>query len=154
MRRLLVPLGLVLLLAGCSAPSIPPLPEPDGSRGPVTEPTAPPTAPPTAEPVTVVDQYRGLPPGVEFADSLPAGWAPDVTGRIAIVTYGSGSCPSEPVSFDRDSTAVLSLWVEYTGDAEVCSADMTPTTSIIELPDGFSSVVTVLVNGEPAPRLA
>jgi hypothetical protein len=150
MRRMLVPIGLALLLSGCAAqPSIPPLPEPTDSPA-----TAAPSGPPAAsEPVTVVDEYPGLPPGAVPDETFAPAWVADSPGRIALVTFGSSSCPVEPVSYDRDSTDALSLWAEYTGDSEVCTADMAATTFVIELPAGFADDGEVLVNGETAPRL-
>jgi hypothetical protein len=147
---MLVPIGLALLLSGCAAqPSIPPLPEPTDSPA-----TAAPSAPPAAsEPVTVVDEYPGLPPGAVPDETFAPGWVADSPGRIALVTFGSSSCPVEPVSFDRDSTEALSLWAEYTGESEVCTAAMSATTFVIELPEGFADDGDVLVNGQPAPRL-
>ena len=151
MRRLLVPLGIALLLAGCTAtpPSIPPLPEPTESPA-AAAPTAPPAA---SEPITVVERLDGLPSGAALDDTFVAGWVPESAGRIALVTFGSSSCPVEPVSYDRDSADALSLWAEYTGQSEVCTADMSPTTFVIELPDGFADDGDVLVNGESALRL-
>jgi hypothetical protein len=150
MRRMLVPIGLALLLSGCAAqPSIPPLPEPTDSPA-----TAAPSAPPAAsEPVTVVDEYPGLPPGAVPDETFAPGWVADAPGRIALVTFGSSSCPVEPVSYDRDSTEALSLWAEYTGESEVCTADMAATTFVIDLPEGFADDGDVLVNGQPVPRL-
>ena len=149
MRRLLVPLGLTLLLAGCTAapPSIPPLPEPTET------PAVPDSAPAASEPITIVDQYSDLPPGAVFDETFAAGWVPDSAGRIAIVTFGSSSCPVQPVSYDLESTDALSLWAEYTGDSEVCTADMAATTFVIEVPAGFADDGDVLINNEPAPRL-
>ena len=150
MRRMLVPIGLALLLSGCAAqPSIPPLPEPTDT--PAT--AAPSAAPAASAPLTVVDRYPGLPPGAALDETFEPGWVADVPGRIALVTFGSSSCPVEPVSYDRDSTDVLSLWAEYTGESEVCTADMAATTFVIELPEGFADDGDVLVNGESAPRL-
>jgi len=147
---MLVPIGLALLLSGCAAqPSIPPLPETTD----IPSSAAPSAAPAASAPITVVDSYPGPPPGAAVDETFEPGWVADSAGRIALVTFGSSSCPVEPVSYDRENTEALSLWAEYTGDSEVCTADMAATTFVIELPDGFADDGDVLVNGDPAPRL-
>ena len=105
-------------------------------------------------PITVVDQFQGAPPAASVDPAVMQAFTLLLDdGRIAVVTYGSSSCPSEPVSYDADSTDALSLWVEYIGDAEVCSADFGPTTSVIEVPSDIE-IGVVLLNGERVPALS
>jgi hypothetical protein len=82
-------------------------------------------------------------------DGTPAGRFLDVAvvpaeRTLLVMTTGSGSCPSVPVSLDvRSSSAVdVGLDGRYTGD---CTADAGPTTTLVRLPDEIdvSRVFTV-----------
>ena len=67
-------------------------------------------------------------------------------GTLYVVTYGSGSCPSVPSAFNSQGTLITGVFVEQMSAdvleggelGEVCSADLGPTTSVVEIPDGYT----------------
>jgi len=106
----------------------------------------------------VLSVEQGLPPGeesfefgVEADDEMvpkayvtydPVG-AP---GRLYVLTYGSGSCPSVPSAFNSQGTLITGVYVEQMSAdvlegeelGEFCSADLSPTTSVVKVPDGYT----------------
>jgi hypothetical protein len=119
----------VAVVAGCSGPS-------SGTTGPKS---------------IAVTHYRGLPPGTAPSRPVPsigvnATWR---DGRLDITTWGSGSCPGVPTrARARGEHAVeVTISADYNG---VCTADMAPTTSVIELPDGLAATgpLSVMVRGK------
>lgn len=104
---------------------------------------------------TVAETYEpglasGLPPGD------PESFEPRVLLResvIALVTFGSSSCPALPTAVAVEG-AVLALTVEPR-PAEVCTADMAPTTSFFAAPVGFDADVVLIASvtliDPPAP---
>ena len=104
---------------------------------------------------TVAETYEpglasGLPPGD------PESFEPRVLLResvIALVTFGSSSCPALPTAAVVEAD-VLALTVEPR-PAEVCTADMAPTTSFFAAPPGFDADVvltaSVTLIDPPAP---
>jgi hypothetical protein len=109
-----------------------------------------------------VTHYRGVPPGTATARPLPrsgvnATWR---DGRLEITTWGSGSCPGVPTRVRvRGQHAVeVTISADYSG---ACTADLGPTTSVIEVPPGIAATgpLTVTVRGAdrspvaiPVPR--
>jgi hypothetical protein len=98
-----------------------------------------------------VTHYRGLPSGATPAGPFPAigvnaAWR---AGRLDITTWGSGSCPGVPTrARARGAHAVeVTISADYSG---ACTADMAPTTSVVELPGGIAAAgpLTVLVRGK------
>lgn len=104
---------------------------------------------------TVAETYEtglasGLPPGD------PESFEPRVLVResvIALVTFGSSSCPALPTAASVEGD-VLALTVEPR-PAEVCTADMSPTTSFFAAPAGFDPdsvlMASVTLVDPPAP---
>ncbi|GGH50999.1 hypothetical protein [Microbacterium album] len=94
-----------------------------------------------AGPPGVADRtYRGLPtsPALpEPADPLPeepmASWLED-SNRIALVTWGSSACPRVVTAIEARDASTVQLTLEPSG-REVCTADMSPTTHELTLPD-------------------
>lgn len=82
----------------------------------------------------VIDQYRGGPPGPGDGMESSALVMMD-EGTIHVTTMGSSSCPSVPVDLvvvDGD------IVVTVDSDSEgACTADLGPTTSVVELPPEF-----------------
>jgi hypothetical protein len=67
-----------------------------------------------------------------------AAWATD-GAYLAVITVGSGSCPSGP----HDITVVADQEIEVRlGDLyarpDVCSADLSPYATVVEVPDGIT----------------
>jgi hypothetical protein len=99
-------------------------------------------------PTFLVRYYRGVPPGTTgLADGLArddAAWA--TAGRMAVVTWGSGSCPGLPVRLDVPRSNLLRITV-VAPDSGPCTADLAATTSIITIPAALdvSQSVTVTI---------
>ena len=101
-------------------------------------------------PAFLVRSYRGLPPGVpslnDGGQALDdAVWA--TAGRMAVVTWGSGSCPGLPVSLIVPQRNLLRITI-VAPDSGPCTADLSATTSIITTPAALdvSQSVTVTIN--------
>jgi hypothetical protein len=107
--------------------------------------------------VTVLEQLGGLPaPGdvvrtdhfsggrddipddIPYAD-LELSWLSD--GRLAVTTWGSSSCPMIPDRVLEEAGEVV-LVVEA-APADACTDDLGPTTSVIEVPVGWSAYAEV-----------
>lgn len=58
-------------------------------------------------------------------------------GVLDIVTWGSGSCPYVPVEIERLANDRVRVVMEErsNSDSEVCTADLSPTVSTVQLPD-------------------
>ena len=106
---------------------------------------------PTGPKSIAVTHYRGIPPGAETARPLPrtgvnAAWR---DGRLEITTWGSGSCPGVPTrARARGQHAVeVTISADYSG---VCTTDLSPTTSVIEVPAGIAATgpLTVTMRGD------
>ncbi len=100
----------------------------------------------SCSPSIVVEQTRG---GQLSEDGRPGAWITD-DGRLAVVVAGSGACPTEPVDvtpFGRHHLVVTVRPDEPIGGG--CTADLTPTTSVIRLPDEISAPpLTVDIRGK------
>lgn len=104
---------------------------------------------------TVAETYEaGVAPGMPPGD--PESFDPRVLVRdsvIALITFGSSSCPALPTAAAVEGD-VLALTVEPR-PAEVCTADMAPTTSFFAAPAGLDADVvltaSVTLVDPPAP---
>lgn len=104
---------------------------------------------------TLAETYEpGLASGLPSGD--PESFEPRVLLResvIALVTFGSSSCPALPTEAAVMGD-VLALTVEPR-PAEVCTADMAPTTSFFAAPAGFDPDVVLMASvtliDPPAP---
>jgi len=116
--------------------------------------------PPALPEAVVLSVEQGLPPGkesfefgVEVDDDdemIPKAYVTydpvGAPGRLYVVTYGSGSCPSVPSALNSQGTLITGVFVEQMSAdvleggelGEVCSADLGPTTSVVKIPDGFT----------------
>ncbi|HEU5155694.1 MAG TPA: hypothetical protein VFU43_01775 [Streptosporangiaceae bacterium] len=107
-------------------------------------------SPGTTSPKSIaVTHYRGLPPGVapaQLSTGVNAVWR---AGRLEITTWGSGSCPGVPTGLRARGAHALEVTIsdDYSG---ACTADLAPTTSVIEVPDGIASAgpLAVTVRGK------
>jgi hypothetical protein len=138
-------LVLGALLVGCAgaAPQAAAPGEPGASDTQPREPEG-------SLPLTVVETRQGAPDGVTLdfdkAETF-AVWDAADASTLTVVTWGSSSCASVPASYDPAMTASLSVWTEYRGLGDVCSADMAATTSVVKVPAGYAPEGGVLVNG-------
>jgi hypothetical protein len=135
------------LLAGCAGAA--PAPQAVVPDEPGASDTRP-REPEGSLPLAVVETYQGAPDGVPLdlaAAEAFALWDAAHPATLTVVTFGSSSCAPVPVSYDPAMTDSLSVWVEYQGLADVCTADMAATTSVVEVPAGYAPEGGVLVNG-------
>jgi hypothetical protein len=135
------------LLAGCAGAT--PAPQAVAPDEPGASDTRP-REPQGSLPLTVVESYQGAPDGVPLdiaAAEAFAVWDAADPATLTVVTFGSSSCASVPVSYDPAVTDALSVWTEYQGLADVCTADMGATTSVVEVPAGYTPEGGVLVDG-------
>jgi len=85
-------------------------------------------------PVSVAaSSYRGLPPGLPEPPAVGSPAAVWTDGRLALVLWGSGSCPPVPVALEARGTDTVEITVS-SGYGGVCTADYAATTSVLELP--------------------
>jgi hypothetical protein len=93
-----------------------------------------------------VATYRGVASG---APSRPA----DVAGTLLVVwtgnrlhltLWGSGSCPAVPVALRAVGGDTVEITVSHDYGKGVCTTDMSPTTSVLELP-------AALIAASPGP---
>ena len=92
---------------------------------------------------------RRLPGVSEQTPDTPggAGWSVDGT-ELYVVTFGSSSCPTVANEITVVEGASLAVELIETGGA-VCTADYSPTTSTVAVPDGIDNAVPqVLTIGE------
>ncbi|MFB2599081.1 hypothetical protein ACEXQE_14915 [Herbiconiux sp. P17] len=77
-------------------------------------------------------------------------WGDDIAPHIILTTYGSGSCPSAPVTLEvvDPETIAVTLAPPPLG---ACTADLRPTAFAAERPESLdlSSTITVLLEGQP-----
>jgi hypothetical protein len=98
-------------------------------------------------PPWLVRYYPGVPPGVTYAFRDDAAWA--TAGRMAVVTTGSSSCPGLPVRLDVPASNLLTVTVSALSSGP-CTADLAPTTSLIDVPtalDVTQGVTVTIIDG-------
>lgn len=121
---------------------------------------------PTADPPLVSAEPTDLVPAPETAapedpepttlpepSFSPSGvWLSEQT--LAVVTFGSSSCPAAPVALDVTGPGMLDIALKRTG-GDVCTADMSATTFEIDDPDGLdpATTYTVTFDGESESTL-
>lgn len=96
---------------------------------------------------TIVATFRGYPEGVDrepfqsmhdgFSDAGTAVYADAADPRrLNVTTLGSGSCPSVPVSFSVTNDGEMAITLVSNAEKQVaCTADLAPTTALVEFPD-------------------
>lgn len=80
----------------------------------------------------------------------PVAWADDGE-RLAVTTSGSSSCPLGPTGVEVVGTQEVRVDVAFLfPDRDPCTADIAPTTTEIEVPDGISAdePLTVILEAE------
>jgi hypothetical protein len=87
-----------------------------------------------------VSTYAGVASNAPSASAGPiqsvvAGWS---GRRLELTTFGSGSCPAVPVALKAvdANTVEVTISGDYTGS---CSTDISPTTSVVDLPDTITA---------------
>jgi hypothetical protein len=114
------PLAVVILLAlvmpGCSAGEA----RIEADRAPTPAPTG-----------RIIAQQAA-----DGAEGIIVSWLADST-RVTITTLGSSSCPLVPLRIAPDHPDVLILDRDTAGSS-VCSADLNPTSSTLERPEGWT----------------
>jgi hypothetical protein len=95
--------------------------------------------------------YSGLPsdaPTPTSPSSAVAVWTGDT---LELTLWGSGSCPAVPVAMKTPGPATVEITIstDYGGGA-ACTTDLSPTTSVLRLPDAVagSATLTVRIDSE------
>lgn len=92
---------------------------------------------------------EGVPPGMDAGENLLNGlplavWLDDERSALAVVTFGSSSCPPVPTSIGRvDDTTLAIAFVRSPNTP--CTADLAPTTHEFATPDGIAADAPVTV---------
>jgi hypothetical protein len=84
----------------------------------------------------------GVPPGLDAGDNLLNGlplavWLDGDRATLAVVTFGSSSCPPVPTSIGRVDDTTLRISFVRSPDTP-CTADLAATTHEFETPDGIA----------------
>lgn len=88
----------------------------------------------------------GVPPGLDAGENLLNGlplaaWLDGDRATLAVVTFGSSSCPPVPTSISRvDDTTLRISFVRSPNTP--CTADLAATTHEFETPDGIAADAT------------
>jgi hypothetical protein len=85
-------------------------------------------------------------PGPDNDPNPQTAWAGP--GRVYVRTYGSSSCPSIPTSVDADDAhhlVVKTVVHDFYEQDDACTADLGPTTSVVEIPSEIDEHHPVLV---------
>lgn len=97
--------------------------------------------------------YPGLPSGApDQSVRSGATLAVWMDGRLALTTWGSGSCPAVPVALTAPDADTVDITLSADYGASACTADLGPTTSVLELPEKVkgSGPLTVKVHANGA----
>ncbi|MFZ2964082.1 MAG: hypothetical protein WA006_05295 [Rhodoglobus sp.] len=86
---------------------------------------------------------RGTPPGIDASENLLNGlplavWLDEDRAALAVVTFGSSSCPPVPTSISRLDDTTLSISFVRSPDTP-CTADLAATTHEFETPEGIAA---------------
>ncbi|RWZ53145.1 hypothetical protein ELQ90_04275 [Labedella phragmitis] len=105
---------------------------------------------PAPETVSPEDLDPTAIPDTDFSPRVA--WLSDET--LAIVTFGSSSCPAAPAALDLIGPDALDIALKRTG-GDACTADLGPTTFEIDDPEGLdpSTTYTVTFDGRSASVL-
>ncbi len=103
----------------------------------------------TTTPAWFVRDYQGLPPGYTLTPPQAlvdtAVW--NAAGQVAVVSFGSSSCPKLPVHLETSAgnalTITLSSGAALAGGA--CTADYAATTTLIWVPDTVDQTQTMKI---------
>ena len=100
------------------------------------------------------DRYAGTPPGVNAStdsDPIPTVVWWDDEASLAVITYGSSSCPPTVTSIEVAADGTVDIELDPATEGP-CTLDIAPTTHVIALPDEATArPLTVRLNytGEP-----
>jgi hypothetical protein len=103
-------------------------------------------------PSIAATSYPGVPSGApDESVRRGATLAVWTDGQLALTTWGSGSCPAVPVALTALDASTVEITVSADYGASPCTADLSPTTSVIDLPDTLTGpgplTVKVLADG-------
>ena len=103
--------------------------------------------PATKRPESIAaSSYAGVPSGVPAASIGPGATSAVWTdGRLELTVYGSGSCPAVPVALSAPDADTVEITVSADYGVVACTADMSPTTWILEPPDAVDDAGTLTV---------
>jgi hypothetical protein len=103
--------------------------------------------------IDVVSVTSGLPAGEPISTGETEIFAkfvsPERQDELAIVTFGSSTCPAIPHRFMAVGTAVTKIVLAVSGGEE-CSADFGPTTTVVTIPEGFTLASDLLIDNQRA----
>jgi hypothetical protein len=91
-------------------------------------------------------RYAGMPSGLP-SESVTMGATTAVwtDGTLELVMWGSGSCPAVPVAMTAPDASTVEITVDSDYGASPCTADMSPTTWVLELPEEVLNATTLTV---------
>jgi hypothetical protein len=86
---------------------------------------------------------QGMPPGLDGSENLLNGlplaiWLDADRAGLAVVTFGSSSCPPVPTSIGRVDDTTIAISFVRSPDTP-CTADLAPTTHEFTTPDGIAA---------------
>ncbi|MGN8244391.1 hypothetical protein ACTHAM_001294 [Cellulomonas soli] len=93
----------------------------------------------SAQEVTVLDQYTGLPPGVEEGAADRGAVVSVDPAQILVYTSGSSTCPLVPQTYEVNGVDVVITVATGLPEDTPCTADLVPTTTVVQVPDGLDA---------------
>lgn len=116
---------------------------------------------PTPPHSIAVGHYRGVPPSAVTPSAVPTPQEPPGVpaggvaaawrnGRLELAIWGSGSCPAVPTGVKARGQHAIEVTISEDYGNGPCTADLGPTTSIIDVPDEIAEAdpLTVTVRGK------
>ena len=74
----------------------------------------------------------------EFVPGPSVAWAQD-GAYLAVITFGSGSCPSGPTRVAVVGDQEIEIGLGALSEQTTCTADVSPHATVLDVPDGISS---------------
>ena len=112
----------------------------------------------SSEPISkaVITHYRGAPAGLTGSSHGPddGSFAVRISAdQVAVTTWGGSSCPDLPTSVrghGAHEVDIITATQVPGGAGGSCTADLSPTTSTVELPAGIdtAAALTVVLDGK------
>jgi hypothetical protein len=99
--------------------------------------------------------YSGLPSGAPTPTSPGSAVAVWTGNTLELTLWGSGSCPAVPVAMKTVGPAAVEIVISTDYGNAACTTDLSPTTSVLRLPDAVtgSATLTVRIDRERAEPL-
>lgn len=92
-----------------------------------------------AQDVTILDQYQGLPPGVEEGTADRGAVVSTDPAQILVYTSGSSTCPLVPQTIEVNGVDLVITVATGLPEDTACTADLVPTTTVVQVPDGLDA---------------